>query len=304
MRKKLLAAFLFGMMFVCVFGLTRTWNEANPLGTQSANLADDYLRYVRVDLGERLEDMFYGFNAGTGTGVEAEYGCKHLKLYPQTTPTLDGDYGFLYAKTVTDKELHYLDEDGDEIQLTTGGTIGGATVTLLADKDLIGSSTSDITINTNKFTVAGATGNTVIAGTLTQQGVATLADTSALATSAAPTADAQIANKKYVDDTIGDSYHLIDVDSTSVKVYTKYLTGSCNASGDASVAHGVTMANILSVTVMVYDGTNSIYQVSEAYITAVTNAALLVTYNADNVLIVGGSQYASDPYRIKIEYTL
>jgi hypothetical protein len=67
--------------------------------------------------------------------------------------------------------------------VTVGGTLGitGATtatglitanggVTLGAGDDLIGSSTSDITFNTNKFTVAGATGNTVIAGTLNTTG--------------------------------------------------------------------------------------------------------------------------------------
>jgi hypothetical protein len=43
-------------------------------------------------------------------------------------------------------------------------------------------------------------GNSVITGTLGVTGIATLADASVLASSAAPTADAQIANKKYVDD--------------------------------------------------------------------------------------------------------
>lgn len=46
-------------------------------------------------------------------------------------------------------------------------------------------------------------GNVIVDGTLTSTGVATLADTSALATSGAPAADAQIANKKYVDDNVG-----------------------------------------------------------------------------------------------------
>jgi len=43
-------------------------------------------------------------------------------------------------------------------------------LTLGAGDDLIGSSTSDITINTNKFTVAGATGNTLVAGELDANG--------------------------------------------------------------------------------------------------------------------------------------
>ena len=55
----------------------------------------------------------------------------------------------------------------------TSPTVNGTGVTLAAGADLIGSSTSDITINTNKFTVAGATGNTVIAGTCGIAGAAT-----------------------------------------------------------------------------------------------------------------------------------
>lgn len=126
----------------------------------------------------------------------------------------------------------------------TGAVGAAASITLGAGADLIGSSTSDITINTNKFTVAGDTGNTVIAGTLTQQGVATLADTSALATSGAPAADAQIANKKYVDDqkatvdqrckawvnftgradngacTVNDSFNVTSVTRTGTGLYT------------------------------------------------------------------------------------
>ncbi len=47
----------------------------------------------------------------------------------------------------------------------TSVAVNGTGVTLAAGADLIGSSTSDITINTDKFTVAGATGNTVIDGT-------------------------------------------------------------------------------------------------------------------------------------------
>ena len=82
----------------------------------------------------------------------------------------------------------------------TGAVGAAASITLGDGADLVGSATSDITINTDKFTVAGDTGNTLVAGTFDSTGIATLADASLLKTSAAPTTDAQIANKKYVDD--------------------------------------------------------------------------------------------------------
>lgn len=54
----------------------------------------------------------------------------------------------------------------------TAGITANGGVTLGAGDDLIGSATSDITINTNKFTVAGATGNTAVGGTLSVTGAA------------------------------------------------------------------------------------------------------------------------------------
>lgn len=56
----------------------------------------------------------------------------------------------------------------------TGLITANGGVTLGAGDDLIGSATSDITINTDKFTVAGATGNTLVAGTFAVTGVSTL----------------------------------------------------------------------------------------------------------------------------------
>ena len=56
------------------------------------------------------------------------------------------------------------------VKVGTGLTVAG-TATLQGT--LVGGSTSDITINTNKFTVAAATGNTLVAGTLTVTGALT-----------------------------------------------------------------------------------------------------------------------------------
>jgi hypothetical protein len=58
--------------------------------------------------------------------------------------------------------------------LTAAGLITANNgVTLGASDDLVGSATSDILINTDKFTVAGATGNTIVAGTLGVTGITT-----------------------------------------------------------------------------------------------------------------------------------
>lgn len=97
------------------------------------------------------------------------------------------DNGRLWLDSTT-KIFYALDDYSDP-------TVAGG---WLAMGHLLG----DIAINTNKFTVARATGNTVVAGTLGVTGVATVAKGSLLASSDAPTTDAMIANKKYIDDLI------------------------------------------------------------------------------------------------------
>lgn len=58
----------------------------------------------------------------------------------------------------------------------TGAITANGGITLGAGDSLVGSATSNITFNTDKFTVAGATGNTVVAGTLGVTGKITADD--------------------------------------------------------------------------------------------------------------------------------
>lgn len=104
--------------------VTNAWDEDKPEGSEAANLADNYLRQARTDLGERLEEMLYGFNTDLNTPPENEPGVKKLKMYPQTAPTTDSDYSFIYVKTVNGvAELFFKDTAGSEKQLTTAGKI-------------------------------------------------------------------------------------------------------------------------------------------------------------------------------------
>ena len=87
----------------------------------------------------------------------------------------------------------------------------------------------------------------LVAGTFESTGVATLADASLLKTSAAPTADAMIANKKYVDDGVagavtapGGSDTQVQYNNGGVFGGTSYLT--------LNDATGVTTATGLNVT--------------------------------------------------------
>lgn len=170
-------------------GHTNAWDEDVPVGTEDAATADDYLRDHRLDLGERLEEMIYGFNASDNSGAENEVGIKHLKMYKQTSdPTAVTDYGHFYIKLVDGvPELFYQDDENTTLQLTSGGDLK-STANLVVD------GTSTLTGN------VACAGTLDVTGTTELIGVATIADTSVTKSTAAPTADAQIANKKYVDD--------------------------------------------------------------------------------------------------------
>ena len=87
------------------------------------------------------------------------------------TSTSPVNYNYLKVSYVASGAAQHLEVA--TFDLRTANTYEDGGITLTAGNDLIGSSTSDITFNTNKFTVAGATGNTLIAGTLSVTGATT-----------------------------------------------------------------------------------------------------------------------------------
>ncbi len=102
-------------------------------------------------------------------GTEGADDGEHLKITLHAPladdPTEEANKGFLYLKDVSDKaELFFKDEDGHEIQLTTGGTINPAGVMLLAGAQTVtGAKTFQAAL-----TMSGA--NIVMAGTETVDG--------------------------------------------------------------------------------------------------------------------------------------
>lgn len=179
----------------------------------------------------------------------------------------------------------------------TGAVGAAASITLGAGADLIGSATSDITFNTDKFTVAGATGNTVIAGTcavtgtLGVTGVATVAKGSLLASSDAPTTDAMIANKKYVDD-----HGIIQVVNVTESTGTESTTILPVDDTLPAVAEGV---EIFTLAITPTSATNKLliqvvlqYRVNTAGVS--TGAALFDNSNTCIAAAIGGqSNYQS-----------
>ncbi len=149
------------ILFATTF--TATYDTNTPLGSDDPAEADDRMREIKVATQERL-NVEHRF-ALTGTEVSAANTGEHSDI---TTDSI------VNAGT-----------------MTNAGTLGV---------------TGDFAVNTSKFTVTAASGNTLVAGTLDVTeateliGIATIADASVTKTTAAPTTDAMIANKKYVDD--------------------------------------------------------------------------------------------------------
>lgn len=116
---KLLTAFLLGLITALLFGYTRSWTESTPTDNTVANQIDDFNRYLRVDTAERVETYIAGFNSG-----DSNEGFYHV-LFIENAASLStpaANKFLLYGKLVDGKcELHGMDEDGDEIQLTSGG---------------------------------------------------------------------------------------------------------------------------------------------------------------------------------------
>jgi hypothetical protein len=148
----------------------KVWDESKPSGRRAKSLGDDDIREFKYAIRERLamDHCAYEDESGhTDTGYH-----KILHLMVQTAITELADAGCLYTKDVDSvAELHFKDENGNELQLTSAGNLNlPATLVLI-------------------------TGDQTVAGVKTFTSFP-------VTPSEAPTTDYQVSNKKYVDDLI------------------------------------------------------------------------------------------------------
>ena len=101
-----------------------TFDTAAPDGGDDPAEADNNMRRIQRAVQER-EDVDHHWPL-TGTEVsDAETGeHKKVTLRVGSAPTAVANKGFVYIKDVSNKaELFYRDEDGNEIQITSGGIL-------------------------------------------------------------------------------------------------------------------------------------------------------------------------------------
>ena len=153
---------------------TRTWSdayEATPAGSEGLATADDYIRATRVDVRETFEINHVEMDAaGRGEHTKVTFNA------PIATPSNVANKGFVYTKDVAAKaELHFEDEDGNEIQITSGGVLKlpATAASLAGEETFTGAKTfsADITLDG---------GNIVCAATETVDGRDVSADGAAV----------------------------------------------------------------------------------------------------------------------------
>jgi len=153
-----------------------------------------------------------------------------------------------------------IDSDADITQ--TGypvDGIEGAGITLGAGEDIIGSSTSDILWNTNKFIVLGASGNTTVGGTFTADSTVNIADDIQLANAKSATWR-NVGNTAYVDVMTLDSSDNTVIDSgvgaTTILKSAGTIAATIDASQNVGVGHATPGAR---VEIVLNDGTPPTY---------------------------------------------
>ncbi len=276
---------------------TNAWDETTPLGSENASTADNYLRQHRLDLGERLGAILYGFNASSNAVPENDYGIKSLRCYNQaTTPsTPSTDYALIYVKNVSGvPELCYLDDEGNELQMTSGGN-------LKSTNNLVIDGTSTLTGNVDMAGTLDIGSSTAVDGVL---------DDDTMAADSATDLATQQSIKAYIDALVGEDYRLVDVNGSPVKVYTKYLTGaSLGGSSPKTIAHNISdaLTKILFVSANAFEDQNSVFGAMDYKIASPANGntGFRTTWDATNVSITEiGINVLNNAYRIKIDYIL
>lgn len=178
-----------------------SWNdwvsvlESTPTDATYANEIDDYMQALAEAIGDRLAGFLYGF--ATGETAEAPGIINAIFKQQSAEPTtVNTDEIRLYAKDDgANCGLFAKNEDGYTKQVLK--KIGTDLQFALEDADnaVLKSGVQTGIAGNKTFTE-----NITVGGTLGVTGVATLAKASLLASTDAPTSDAMLANKKYVDD--------------------------------------------------------------------------------------------------------
>ena len=211
-------------------GWTNTLSTITPAGSDSPSTLDDRIKEAKAAIVERLAIDHY--MPLTGSSQTDTAGGQHSKvtLRAVTKPTAPAGTIIIYGKTDGDgnTEFYIVDVAGNEKQIIKAGKINLA-LTDIAN-DLI-NGTKILLLNEVYLRAKDQAGTgTVNLIKANSSNKPVLPDASQLATSGAPTLDADISNKKYVDDQLVTrafgALQILDSDGALLADAVIYLAGS------------------------------------------------------------------------------
>lgn len=216
---------------------TAVWDESKPSGTRDVNLGDDDIREFKGQVRERM-DVDHNTPADE-TGIDNIGAHKAIHMLVQADkPDSLADAGIIYTKDVEGKaEAHWLDEDDNEIQITSKGV-------LLLTNALLENARLSNNVTLKAKNAAGSGIVDLIKANASNK--PEIPDGAVMATSGAPTVDNGIANKKYVDDKV----------SAIPSPFSSYDSGwfAVSANSDYSKSHNLGTTKIL---ISLYFSTNA-----------------------------------------------
>jgi hypothetical protein len=185
---------------------TRDWDEANPTDSTYANEIDEYNRYLRVDVSDRIKDMVYGFTAGQNDGVQS-FQKLTMRQQASAPSTPAADFIELYAlDDGSNCGLYAKEENGYTKQILK--VSGSALVLNVGDADGVVATSGNQTIAGNKTlsgttTLAAAVLNGALSGTYFK-------DEDTMSSNAANAVASQQSIKAYIDSVLATHAALTD----------------------------------------------------------------------------------------------
>ncbi len=204
MKKTLYILIGFVLGIGLIFNLaayTRAWDESTPTDATYANQIDDYMRGLREDVAERLENMLGGFSSSDSNegcyyidyiqraGEPATVSADRIKTY--TLQDADGVCG-LFAKNENGYTKQILKKVGSDLQLNIEAT--DVNDNILNDTDL--------RLRNNYYLRGRNAAGTADVNCIKvdANNIPVLEDGVQTESNAAPTQSKAVTNKKYVDE--------------------------------------------------------------------------------------------------------
>lgn len=275
---------LLGVVTFFAMGATYTLNVSTPAGSDNPREADDRMREIKNSFIERL-DRDHAWEASATSVYDGDDVGKHDRVtFIEAADIGTGASGqpVLGAETVSGApELTWLTEGDVTLRMTDAGRLN------IVSADLLGT-----VANATYFTAVDNAGTgTVDLIQANASDVAVIPDGSELATSGAPTADADISNKKYVD----------DQDTADHPAYTG---GENHTDGSGMITKSGTFTVVTNPDTVTFGSAfpNALTGLSVSYVHSTNPAAYLTATNTSSFSFIGATAKPTTVLWIAIGY--